>query len=108
MPDSTPFAIALPFLVITLTLTAAAPIGWLLIFHAWLENRASSQAAAGLPPGAGGPAAPARSSGQPGQAAAAHRPRPGYHGRSGPAPIRPRQAAHRPGALTVSAAPASR
>ncbi len=56
MPDSTPLAIALPFLVITLTLTAAAPIGWLLILHAWLENRASSQAAAGLPPGAGGPA----------------------------------------------------
>ena len=39
-----------------LTLTSAAPIGWLLIFHAWLENRASSQAAAGLPPGADGPA----------------------------------------------------
>ena len=56
MPDSTPFAIALPLLVITLTLTAAAPTGWLLILHAWLENRASSQAAAGLPPGAGGPA----------------------------------------------------
>jgi hypothetical protein len=56
MPDSTPPAILLPFLVITLTLTAAAPTGWLLIFHAWLENRASSQAAAGLPPGAGGPA----------------------------------------------------
>lgn len=56
MPDSTPFAIALPFIVITLTLTAAAPTGWLLIFHAWLENRASSQAAAGLPPGADGPA----------------------------------------------------
>ena len=56
MPDSTPLAIALPFLVIMLTLTSAAPIGWLLILHAWLENRASSQAAAGLPPGAGGPA----------------------------------------------------
>ena len=55
MPDSTPFAIALPFLVITLALTAAAPTAWLLVFHAWLENRASSQAAAGLPPGAGGP-----------------------------------------------------
>ena len=55
MPGSTPFAIALPFLVVTLILTSAAPIGWLLIFHAWLENRASSQAAAGLPPGAGGP-----------------------------------------------------
>jgi len=56
MPDSTPLAIALPFVVIMLTLTSAAPIGWLLIFHAWLENRASSQAAAGLPPGSGGPA----------------------------------------------------
>jgi hypothetical protein len=56
IPDSTPFAIALPFIVIMLTLTAAAPVGWLLIFHAWLENRASSQAAAGLPPGAAGPA----------------------------------------------------
>jgi len=57
LPDSTPFAIALPFIVIMLTLTSAAPVGWLLIFHAWLENRASSQAAAGLPPGAGGPEA---------------------------------------------------
>ena len=56
MPDSTPLAIALPFVVIMLTLTSAAPIGWLLIFHAWLENRASSQAAAGLPPGSGGTA----------------------------------------------------
>jgi Domain of unknown function (DUF1707) len=56
MPDSTPPVILLPFLVLTLTLTAAAPTSWLLIFHAWLENRASSQAAAGLPPGAGGPA----------------------------------------------------
>ena len=67
MPDSTASAIALPFLVITLALTAAASTGWLLILHAWLENRASSQAAAGLPPGAGGPP-PARSSGEPGQA----------------------------------------
>jgi hypothetical protein len=56
IPDSTPFAIALPFIVIMLTLTAAAPVGWLLIFHSWLENRPGSQAAAGLPPGAGGPA----------------------------------------------------
>jgi hypothetical protein len=56
MPDSTPFAFALPFLVITLALTSAAPTGWLLILHAWLENRASGQAAAGLPPGADGPA----------------------------------------------------
>ena len=56
LPDSTPFAIALPFIVIMLTLTSAAPVGWLLIFHAWLENRASSQASAGLPPGANGPA----------------------------------------------------
>lgn len=56
IPDSTPFAIALPFLVIMLTLTSAAPVGWLLILHSWMENRAGSQAAAGLPPGAGGPA----------------------------------------------------
>jgi len=56
IPDSTPFAIALPFIVIMLTLTSAAPVGWLLILHAWMENRASSQAAAGLPPGADGPA----------------------------------------------------
>jgi hypothetical protein len=56
MPDSTPIVFSLPFIVISLALTAAAPTGWLLIFHAWLENRASSQAAAGLPPGAGTPA----------------------------------------------------
>lgn len=56
MPDSTPLVIGLPLVVLTLVLSAAAPTGWLLIFHAWLENRASSQAAAGLPPGADGPA----------------------------------------------------
>jgi len=55
-PDGTPFAIAMPFLVITLTLTVAAPTGWLLILHSWMENRAGRQAAAGLPPGGGGPA----------------------------------------------------
>jgi hypothetical protein len=56
IPDSTPFAIALPVIVIMLPLALAAPVGWLLILHAWMENRASSQAAAGLPPGADGPA----------------------------------------------------
>lgn len=55
MPDSTPPVILLPFFVVTLTLTAGVPTSWLLILHAWLENRASSTAA-GLPPGAGGPA----------------------------------------------------
>jgi len=54
-PDSTPPVILLPFFVVTLTLTAGVPTLWLLIFHAWLENRASSTAA-GLPPGASGPA----------------------------------------------------
>lgn len=55
MPDSTPPGILLPFFVVTLTLTAGVPTCWLLILHAWLENRASSTAA-GLPPGASGPA----------------------------------------------------
>lgn len=54
-PDSTPSVILLPFFVVTLTLTAGVPTLWLLIFHAWLENRAGSTAA-GLPPGASGPA----------------------------------------------------
>jgi hypothetical protein len=56
VPDSTPLMISLPVLVLTLALVVAAPTGWLLIFHAWLENRASSGTAAGLPPGTGGPA----------------------------------------------------
>jgi hypothetical protein len=56
MPDSKPFAIAMPFLVITLTLTVAAPTGWLLILHSWMEARAGRKATAGLPPGGGGPA----------------------------------------------------
>ena len=63
-------------------------------------------------PGRGRPATgrgrsgtPARSAGQPGQAAATPRPRPGYDGRSGPAPIRPCQAVHRPGVLTRRAPP---
>jgi hypothetical protein len=55
MPDSTPLVIGLPLVVLTLVLAAAASTGWLLIFHAWLDNRASSTAA-GLPPGANGPA----------------------------------------------------
>jgi len=56
MPDSTPPGILLPFFWVTLTLTAGVPTIWLLILHSWLENRASSQASAGLPPGANGPA----------------------------------------------------
>jgi hypothetical protein len=50
-PDGSP--VALPIVVATLVLFLVAPTGWLLLFHAWLENRAGRQSPSGLPPGAG-------------------------------------------------------
>jgi hypothetical protein len=51
-PDGSPFAI--PVFVVTLVLLLAAPTGWLLLLHDWLDKRAGRRSAQGLPPGAGG------------------------------------------------------
>jgi len=52
IPDGSPLAI--PAFVATLVLLLAAPTGWLLLFHDWLDKRAGRRSAQGLPPGAGG------------------------------------------------------
>jgi len=52
IPDGSPLAI--PVFVVTLVLLLAAPTGWLLLFHDWLDKRAGRRSAQGLPPGAGG------------------------------------------------------
>jgi hypothetical protein len=52
IPDGSPLAI--PAFVLTLVLLLAAPTGWLLLFHDWLDKRAGRRSAQGLPPGAGG------------------------------------------------------
>jgi hypothetical protein len=52
IPDGSPLAI--PAFVVTLVLLLAAPTGWLLLFHDWLDQRAGRRSAQGLPPGAGG------------------------------------------------------
>jgi Domain of unknown function (DUF1707) len=66
MPDGSPFAV--PVIVLMCVLFGAVSTGWLLLLHAWLEERAGRQSAQGLPPGAGGEAsrslAPADPAGQ--------------------------------------------
>jgi hypothetical protein len=54
IPDGSPLAV----LVIALICVwgTAVPTGWMLLFHAWLEERAGRQSAPGLPPGTGGEA----------------------------------------------------
>jgi hypothetical protein len=52
MPDGSPFAV--PVIVLMCVLFGAVSAGWLLLLHAWLEERAGRQSARGLPPGAGG------------------------------------------------------
>ena len=56
MPDATPWPLALPVILITVVLLLAVPTGWLWLFHAWLDKRASRQSEQGLPPGTGGEA----------------------------------------------------
>jgi len=51
MPDG-PVAMTIGLLMFVLI--GAVSTGWLLLFHAWLEERAGRQAAQGLPPGDGG------------------------------------------------------
>ena len=66
IPDGSPFAV--PVLVVLVVLFGAVSTGWLLLLHAWLDERAGKKAAQGLPPGAGGEAsrrlAPADPAGQ--------------------------------------------
>lgn len=52
MPDGSPFAV--PVIVVFCVLCVAAPTGWLLLLHAWLDERAGKRSAQGLPPGPGG------------------------------------------------------
>jgi hypothetical protein len=72
IPDGSPFAV--PVMVAMFVLFGAVATGWLLLLHAWLEQRASRQSARGVPPGAGdeasrslAPAAPAGQFPQAGQ-----------------------------------------
>ena len=66
IPDGSPFAV--PVMVVMFVLFGAVATGWLLLLHAWLEQRAGRKSARGLPPGAGGEAsrtlAPADPAGQ--------------------------------------------
>jgi hypothetical protein len=66
IPDGSPFVI--PVIVVMFVLFGAVSTGWLLLLHAWLDERAGKQSAQGLPPGAGGEAsrslAPADPAGQ--------------------------------------------
>jgi Domain of unknown function (DUF1707) len=43
--DSTPLPVALPVLVVTFVLLLGVPTGWLLLLHAWLDERAGRQSA---------------------------------------------------------------
>jgi hypothetical protein len=52
IPDGSPFAV--PVIVVLFVLCAVASTGWLLLLHAWLDERAGRKSAQGLPPGAGG------------------------------------------------------
>lgn len=61
MPDGSP--LAAPLTLLMCVLFAAVSTGWLVLFHAWLGERAGRQSAPGLPSGrkrtgAGGPAGP--------------------------------------------------
>jgi hypothetical protein len=65
IPDGSPFAV--PVMVLMFVLFGAVSTGWLLLLHAWIDERAGRQSAQGLPPGGGGeasrslaPADPAR------------------------------------------------
>jgi Domain of unknown function (DUF1707) len=53
-PDGSPFAV--PVVVVFIVLVMAAPTGWLLLLHDWLDKRAGRQSPRGLPPGPGGEA----------------------------------------------------
>jgi hypothetical protein len=52
MPDGSPLAV--PVTVLMCVLFGAVATGWLVLFHAWLGERAGRQSPQGLPPGGGG------------------------------------------------------
>ena len=56
IPDGSPFLV--PLILVIFVLFGAVSTGWLLLLHAWLDERAGRQPAQGLPPGAGGEASP--------------------------------------------------
>jgi hypothetical protein len=58
IPDGSPFLI--PVIVVMFALFGAIATGWLVLLHAWLEERAAKQSAQGLPPGGGDEAARSR------------------------------------------------
>jgi hypothetical protein len=66
IPDGSPLEVRV--IVLIFVLFGAVSTGWLLLFHAWLDERAGRKAAQGLPPGGGGEAsrslAPADPAGQ--------------------------------------------
>ena len=62
-----PVAVALSYLVTMIVLLVAVPTGWLWLFHAWIDKRASRPSAQGLPPGAGGQAPQHQLSADPGR-----------------------------------------
>ncbi|HEY7264497.1 MAG TPA: DUF1707 domain-containing protein [Trebonia sp.] len=66
IPDGSPFAVLV--IVVMFVLFGVVATGWLLLLHAWLDERAGRQSAQGLPPGAGGEASgsltPANPAGQ--------------------------------------------
>jgi len=63
MPDGWPFAV--PVMVLICVLFGAVSTGWLLLLHAWLDERAGRQSAHGLPPGAADEASPSPAPGDP-------------------------------------------
>jgi len=71
IPDKSPFAV--PLTVVFCVLCMAVSTGWLVLLHAWLDERAGRQSAQGLPPGAGGKASRRLAPGDPGRAAPAGR-----------------------------------
>ena len=54
IPDGSPLAV--PVIVVMFVLFGVVATGWLLLLHAWLEQRASRQSVRRVPPGAGGEA----------------------------------------------------
>jgi len=62
-----PWPVALLYLVTMIVLLVAVPTGWLWLFHAWIDKRASRPSAQGLPPNAGGQAPQHQLSADPGR-----------------------------------------
>jgi Domain of unknown function (DUF1707) len=54
IPDGSPFEV--PAILVFFLVCGAVATGWLLLLHAWLDQRARRQSAQGLPPGPSGQA----------------------------------------------------